>query len=178
MSALVDYEIENWARGGAVQPFDPAMINPASMNLRVGTTAKIEVRDRGIMDLDLGAYSRDMPYLVPPGGWILTDCLESIRLATDMEGSVVLRSSAARRGWDHAFAGFVDPGYGMGTPNGSKLTLEFVNCLKYQYLPIYPGIQLVQLRLNLLKTTPRRPYHLTGRYNDATQVEGCKDPTL
>ena len=74
MSALVDYEIARWAQGGAVTPFDPALVNPASLNLRVGTTAKIEVRDRGFMDLDLGAYSQDMPYLVPPGGWILRGC--------------------------------------------------------------------------------------------------------
>lgn len=177
MSSLVDFEIERWARGGAVTPFDPALVNPASLNLRVGTTAKVETPN-GIVALDLSPYSQQLPYLVPPGGWILTDCMESIRLASDMEGTVVLRSSAARRGWDHAMAGFVDPGYGMGTPNGSKLTLEFVNCLRHQYLPIYPGIQLVQLRINMLQTTPRRPYHLTGRYNNATQVEGCKDPTL
>ena len=172
MSALVDYEIARWAQGGAVVPFDPELVNPASLNLRVGTTAKIEVRDRGFMDLDLGAYSRDTPYLVPPGGWILTDVQEMITLAPDMEGTVVLRSSAARRGWDHAMAGFVDPGY------RGRLTLEFVNCLKYQFLPIYPGIQLVQLRINMLQTSPHRHYGKTGRYMDATQVEGCKDPTL
>jgi dCTP deaminase len=177
MTALVDYEIERWALGGALRPFDPTLVNPASINLRVGATAKIESMS-GFIDVDLGAYTRDMPYLVPPGGWILTDCLESIRLASDMEGTVVLRSSAARRGWDHAMAGFVDPGYGMGTANGSKLTLEFVNCLKFQHLPIYPGIQLVQLRINMLQRMPRKPYHLTGRYNDAQEVEGCKDPTL
>lgn len=178
MSTLVDFEIERWAQGGAVYPFDPSLVNPASLNLRVGITAKIEYRYEGFQDIALGAYSEQNPYLVPPGGWILTDCLESIRIPSDMEGTVVLRSSAARRGWDHAMAGFVDPGYGMGTPNGSKLTLEFVNCLKYQHLPIYPGIQLVQLRLNMLKRSPRMPYHLTGRYNNAQQVEGCKDPTL
>ena len=171
MSALVDYEIDRWAQGGAVTPFDPALVNPASLNLRVGTTAKIETQ-KGIMDLDLGAYSQQMPYLVPPGGWILTDVMELITLATDMEGTVVLRSSAARRGWDHAMAGFVAPGY------RGRLTLEFVNCLRYQFLPIYPGIQLVQLRLNMLRQLPRRHYGQTGRYNNATQVEGCKDPTL
>lgn len=171
MSALVDYEIERWAQGGAVRPFDPALVNPASLNLRVGNTAKIE-NPNGIENLDLGAYSRDMPFLVPPGGWILTDCMESIRLSGDMEGTVVLRSSAARRGWDHAMAGFVDPGY------AGRLTLEFVNCLRHHALPIYPGIQLVQLRISMLQTTPRRHYGLTGRYNNATAVEGCKDPTL
>ena len=177
MSTLVDWEIAEWAEAGGVTPFEPELINPASINLRVGTTAKIESIS-GIIDPDLGAYSKFMPYIVPGGSWILCDVMEAISIPPNMEGTVVLRSSAARRGWDHAMAGFVDPGYGMGTPNGSKLTLEFVNCLKYQFLPIYPGIQLVQLRINMLQTIPRRPYHLTGRYNDAQQVEGCKDPTL
>ena len=172
MSSLVDFELRRWAEGGAVRPYDPALVNPASINLRIGTTAKVET-ERGIMDLDLGAYDREIPFLVPPGGWILTDVMETIKLASDLEGLVVLRSSAARRGWDHAMAGFVDPGYGPG-----KLTLEFVNCLRFHALPIYPGQQLVQLRVSMLQVLPERDYSQTGRYQRATRVEGNKDPSL
>ena len=136
MSTLVDWEIAEWAEAGGVTPFEPELINPASINLRVGTTAKIESIS-GIIDPDLGAYSKFMPYIVPGGSWILCDVMEAISIPPNMEGTVVLRSSAARRGWDHAMAGFVDPGYGFGKP--SKLTLEFVNCLRHHALPIYPG---------------------------------------
>ena len=116
MSTLVDWEIAEWAEAGGVTPFDPELINPASINLRVGTTAKIESMS-GIIDLDLGAYSRRMPYIVPGGCWILCDVMEAISIPPTMEGTVVLRSSAARRGWDHAMAGFVDPGYGYKNPS-------------------------------------------------------------
>jgi deoxycytidine triphosphate deaminase len=177
MSTLVDWQIREWAQLGHMTPFDPAQVNPASVNLRIGTTAKIET-ESGIYPLELGCYSQGTPYLVPPGGWILTDVMEAISIPPYMEGTVVLRSSAARRGWDHAMAGFIDPGYGYGKGKASKLTLEFVNCLRHHSLPIYPGQALVQLRLNRLQVEPMEHYGTTGRYNGAACVEGCKDPSL
>lgn len=177
MSSLIDRQIRSWAKMGGLKPFDPELVNPASINLRVGPTAKIETPN-GIEDLDLSRYSDSFPYWVPPQGWILTDVMERIRIDPDMEALVVLRSSAARRGWDHALAGYVDPGYGYNTPDGSVLTLEFVNCLRYHHLPIYPGLQLVQLRISMLQTVPTQHYGHTGRYNGAQKVEGCKDLNL
>ena len=177
MSTLVDWQLREWAQLGHMTPFDPAQVNPASVNLRIGTTAKIETPS-GIHSLDLKPFSETTPFLVEPGGWILTDVMEAISIPPYMEGTVVLRSSAARRGWDHAMAGFIDPGYGYGKGKASKLTLEFVNCLRHHSLPIYPGQALVQLRLNRLKVEPMEHYGITGRYNGATCVEGCKDPSL
>ena len=50
MSSLIDRQITSWAQHGGLEPFDPALVNPASINLRVGPTAKIETRN-GIEDL-------------------------------------------------------------------------------------------------------------------------------
>ena len=171
MSTLVDHEIASWAHKGGVQPFDLEMVNPATINLRVGNSAKIE-GPWGLIDVDLGKYSERLPYVVPPRGWILTSTLEWVAIPTDMAGEVMLRSSAARRGWDHHKAGFIDPGW-----NGI-LTLEFVNCLGMTGLPIYPGLELVQMKLEMLQSTPSKNYRETGRYHGATTVEQCKDDRL
>ena len=171
MSSLIDRELHAWASSGGVTPFDPGLINPASINLRVGNRAVVETR-HGMEEISLTRYCEAVPLWVEPGGWILTDTIELIEIPSDMEALVVLRSSAARRGWDHAMAGFVDPAY------RGRLTLEFVNCLRHSELPLYPGLELVQLRLAMLQREPSRGYDQTGRYHNAMGVEMCKDPRL
>jgi dCTP deaminase len=171
MSTLVDHEIQAWAYKGGIRPFEPLLVNPVSINLRIGHSAKIETPS-GLVNLDLSSYSENLPYLVPPGSWLLASTMEMVTIPGDMCGMVVLRSSAARRGWDHAQAGFVDAGW------QGVLTLEFVNCLKYSFLPIYPGQQLVQLKLEQLREAPAKNYSMTGRYHGASTVEACKDSTL
>lgn len=169
---LTDLEIAALAKAlGAIEPYTGERQNPASYNLGIGKCAKIET-PQGIEDLDLARYSERNPFYLAPGGWILTDVEEFIRIPPDVEAQVILRSSAARRGWDHALAGFVDPGY------EGRLTLEFVNCLRFHHLPIYPGLELVQLKLSLLASAPGKTYAATGRYQGADRVEGCKDPRL
>ena len=42
MSTLVDHEIASWAHKGGVQPFDLEMVNPATINLRVGNSSESE----------------------------------------------------------------------------------------------------------------------------------------
>ena len=174
---LLDHQIVRFGFGGGITPFNLDQVNPASYNLTIGNTAKIETRD-GFQHLDLSRYSMANPYNLGPGGFILTDVNELIAIPPDMEAQVVLRSSAARRGWDHCLAGYVDPGYGFGRDNASRLTLEFKNCLRYGFLPIFPGLQLVQLRLFKLDDEPLEHYGKTGRYGGAQTVEGCKDTRL
>lgn len=168
---LLDRDLRSFGRCGRIRPFRDELVNPASYNLRIGTTAKIETA-QGIEDLDLASYSRESPYWLEPGGWILTDVIEWVDIPPDHEACVVLRSSAARMGWDHALAGYIDPGY------SGRLTLEFVNCLKHHCLPLYSGAQLVQIRITSLGQKPCSSYEVTGRYSNAVRVESCKDPEL
>ena len=93
-------------------------------------------------------------------------------MSFDLQGQVCLRSSAARAGWDHSFAGYVDPGY------EGRLTLELRNVRSNIALPIYPGLQLVQLRIERLAAIPERLYGQTGRYQGATAVQPCLDETV
>ena len=169
MSTLVDWQIRRLAQQNkAIEPYREEQLNPASYNLTIGTKGIIEVPGgREEVDLTRG-------YSLAPGGWILVDVQEYIKVPCNMEAQVILRSSAARRGWDHALAGYVDPSY------EGRLTLEFVNCLQYEHLVIEEGMQMVQLKFSSLHhgEVPERGYDKTGRYFRATEVEACKDPTL
>lgn len=179
MSTLVDWQIRRLAlENNAIGPFHEDQLNPASYNLTIGRKGFIEAPIIGPKRTESGLTPVDLTkgFVVPPGGWILTDVQELIAIPSNVEAQVILRSSAARRGWDHALAGFVDPGYGLDNP--SRLTLEFVNCLTHHNLVIQTGMEMVQLKFSALQELPERGYDQTGRYHGATEVEGCKDQTL
>lgn len=164
MSTLVDWQIRKLAgHNQGIRPYNEEQLNPASYNLRIGPTGQTETGHK--VDLVKG-------FTVAPGGWILTDVMEIVRIPPNHEAQVILRSSAARRGWDHAQAGFVDPGY------RGVLTLEFVNCLTFRPLFIQTGMEMVQLKFSQLNAIPEKDYSSTGRYYGACEVEGCKDKTL
>lgn len=167
MATLVDWQIRRLCDlNKAITPFYEEQLNPASYNLSIGTRGIVE-NATGFEDVDLIEG-----YEVPPGGWILVDVKEWIRIPPDHEAQVILRSSAARKGWDHALAGYIDPGY------RGRLTLEFTNCLRFHSLNIESGQQLVQIKLNRLLNTPQRDYSSTGRYCNADKVEGNKDDRI
>lgn len=175
MSTLVDWRIRQLAdHSRAIEPFREEQLNPASYNLTIGTKGFIESPAIGPFRTEGGLTPVDLTngLVLPPGGWILTDVEEFIRIPPNMEAQVILRSSAARKGWDHALAGYVDPSY------QGRLTLEFVNCLKHHSLVIQTGMQMVQLKISRLDEVPQFGYDQTGRYHGATSVEACKDSTL
>ena len=172
MSTLVDHQIKHWAHFGGITPFDMDLINPASINLRIGTAVQVEAESGRLQEIDLRDFTAAHPFWVQPGEWLLTHTAELITLPPNMEAEVCLRSSAARAGWDHCLAGYVDPGW------SGKLTLEFQNVRRYKQLPLYPGQQLCQLRLRYLSTDPVTHYGQTGRYQGDQSVNACQDPTI
>jgi dCTP deaminase len=192
MATLPDFMLRAWGEGGGVVPYNPERVNPASLNLEIGPTVLIEggaasdLRDAGVggaftagsFDWETGLHRLDMRELpsgylkVPPGGWVLAEVAERVTIPPTMEGVICLRSSAARIGWDHCLAGYVDPGY------SGRLTLELVNCRRDRALPLAPGMLLVQLRLSLLAGTPEQHYGSTGRYQGDEVVRGCADRSL
>lgn len=173
MTTLVDAQIKQWAKAGGLNPCDFSLVNPASVNLRVGPLIKIETPDSdNLIEVDISECHAGNPFLVDPGEWILGHSLEVVTLEADQEAEVCLRSSAARAGWQHALAGYVDPSW------SGQITLEFQNVRRYQTLPIYPGAQLCQLRVSRLNRAPDRGYAETGRYQGDMGVQGNKDRTL
>lgn len=152
-----------------VEPFDPSLINPASLDIRVGFTAKLRVRD-GYKDIDFayGTVTKERPFLMQPGDRLLVASLETINLPNFLCAQFRLKSSRGREWYEHMEAGFCDPGW-----HGSKLTMEIIN-MDCEPLPIYPGLKMGQLIFSLTLGIPDNDYSVTGRYNGDRQVEASK----
>lgn len=172
MSTLVDSQLRAWMSDGGLNPADLGLVNPASVNLRIGTTVVIESPGGGTYEVDISGLHIGNPFLVDPGEWILTHTKEIVTLTDKLEAEVCLRSSAARAGWQHALAGYIDPGW------SGRITLEFQNVRRFQVLPIYPGLELCQLRVRALDLAPSSDYSATGRYQGDMGVQGNKDRSL
>jgi dCTP deaminase len=150
-----------------VDPYDPDLINPASLDLRLGDHLLIESCEHGFVRYDLSAHSQADPYELKPGQFVLAPSVETINLPPYLVGEVRLKSSMARRGLEHLNAGYCDPGW-----NGSKLTMELKNMLQLRCVPLWPGMRIVQIKLTKLAIMPSVGYAETGRYNgdQAAQV--------
>jgi len=146
---LADYQIYEWAENN-VEPFDPACINPASMDLKLGPE---------VIDLELDRRFPIAELTIRPGDAYLATTVEYIKMSTHCAGVLYLKSSLARQGLDHALAGFVDPGF------EGQLTMELHS---HRPITLYPHQRIVQLVLHQCHQ-PDHPYD--GRY------QGQKGPT-
>jgi dCTP deaminase len=159
-----------------VAPFDPSLINPASIDIRVGDTAKLrtcrKVYDGGqtcsYEDVDLSIFSESRPYWLQPGDRVLVGSLETFNLPDFVCAQFLLKSSRGREWYEHMEAGFCDPGW-----HGSKLTMEIIN-MDSDQLPLYPGLRMGQLIFSLTLGFPDKNYSVTGRYNGDLQVMESK----
>lgn len=158
MSILVDWEIKALCNQGLLEPFDPHLINPASVDVRIGRTAKLETPD-GWIDCDLAEYSKDKPLLIAPKEFLLVATLETFKMPDNVSGEFRLKSSRAREGWNNCLAVWLDPKF-----TGSKLTLELINECRFSFLPLYPELRIGQIILHSCNR-PYKNYLDTGRYN-------------
>lgn len=158
---LVDYQIDELCRNaGLVDPYDSNLVNPASLDLRVGSfLGYLEEGEWHSVNIE------DMPYVVSPGMALLVGSLETINLPEDVAAQFQLKSSRARELWGHTMSGWCDPGW-----HGSKLTIELHN-LSPEPLEIYTGLKIGQLVFHKLENPPKRSYAVTGRYNGDPQFQ-------
>jgi dCTP deaminase len=168
MSTLVDHQIRDLCRkSGLVEPFDTDLINPASIDVRLGSTIKVEGRMCGPSAQRGRWHEVDITngFTMFPGNFILAHTEETVRIPNWVECQFQLKSSRAREGLEHLLAGFVDPGF-IG-----QVTLELLNVNQRHAIDLRPGIKIGQLRFNSLESIPLRSYAVTGRYmNDRGAV--------
>ena len=123
MAVLCDWEIKARCNGGMVENFDPDLVNPASLDLRLGNGIMIEsIYSPELIRVDISDTTEDNPFMVQPGDFLLAETLEIFNLPNDISAQFVLKSSRARAGFNHMLAGWCDPGW-----HGSTLTLELKN---------------------------------------------------
>ncbi len=153
---------------GAIEHSKAELINPASINLRLGNTFAIPAKM--IDGVTLGerlpygrrAIGDSEKYPLKPGEFILGTTKEYLYIPDNVAAFVQGRSSIGRIGLTVQNAGFIDPGF------HGAITLELVNeSPSVIYLvPGYPIAQLVFFDCYKVK----HPYQ--GKYNgqeDATE---------
>lgn len=164
---LVDYQIQSLCEQGLLDPYDPEMINPASIDVRIGDTAIIET-ENGWREHELTQYTKEKPLWVEPKEFLLVATLETFNLPNTVCGEFKLKSSRAREGWNNCLAVWIDPNFFQ-----SKLTLELINECRFHRLPLYPELKIGQIILHP-SNPPLKSYKVTGRYNFDRQVARSK----
>ena len=168
---LSDIEIHDLiANQAMVQHHDPELINPASLDLRLGNLIMLEsVESHQMIPLDISRYTVQHPYELVPGQFVLAQTIETFNMPEDVAGLFFLKSSRAREGYENLHAGYADPGW-----HGSTLTLELKNARQLQPLPIWPGLKIGQMVFFRMSQRPALSYAQVGHYNNDKLVCASK----
>ena len=153
-----------------ISPYLPELLNPCSYDVRLDDLLLIEsVQGPEVVELSIADCTKDDPYLLKPGQFVLASTMETFNLPTTTAAQFALKSSRAREGLSHALAGYCDAGW-----TGSRLTLELHNIRQLHPIPLYPGLKVGQLIFHTLDERPLNDYSITGRYNGDEKVMASK----
>lgn len=167
---LSDTEIHELCLAGGVPGHLPELINPASLDLRLGELIMIESAEGlDMRPLSLRGYTKEQPYELVPGQFVLAQTIEQFNMPEDIAGLFFLKSSRAREGYENLHAGYADPGW-----NGSALTLELKNARQLQPLPLWPGLKIGQMVFFRMSRKPVISYATVGHYNGDLVTTGSK----
>lgn len=170
MTILADHQIYALCVGGMVTPFDHELVNPASLDVRLGNTLLIEsVQGPELVSYPLDGHDEGNPYWLQPGQFVLAQTLETFHLPETVAAQFMLKSSRAREGLEHLMAGYCDPGW-----SGSVLTLELHNSRQLHPIPLMPGMRIGQMVFHQMSSLPERSYREVGRYNGDAAVMASK----
>jgi dCTP deaminase len=176
---LSDRDIRSEIQSGrvAVEPFDEAMIQPSSVDVRldkffrVFENHKYSVIDPSIEQAELTREviaEGDEAFILHPGEFVLASTYEVITLPDDIAGRLEGKSSLGRLGLlTHSTAGFIDPGF------SGHITLELSNVANLP-VKLYPGMKIGQLCLIKLSSPAEHPY---GSAIYASRYQGQRGPT-
>ena len=170
MSVLCDWEIKALCEAGMIEGYSDGLINPASLDVRLGSHLMIEVADtKDFVNVDISHRTEKSPYRLMPGEFCLAETEEIFNIPDSISAQFVLKSSRAREGYENLLAGWVDPGF-----SGSRLTLELVNARRHWDLPLYPGMKIGQIVFFKMSSIPLNSYSKVGRYNGDLKVSASK----
>ncbi len=166
-SVLSDGTIARLIEAGRmrIEPWDPAMVQPASVDLRLGDTFRvfhnhrtsaIDLREPPTNLTEQVKIADGEAFVIHPGEFCLGRTLEHVELPDDIVARIEGKSSVGRLGLIvHATAGFCDPGW-RGT-----LTLELNNLTRVP-IKLYSGLSIAQLSFMTLDAPALRPYGHAG----------------
>jgi dCTP deaminase len=166
-SVLSDGTIRELVEAGRIKirPWDPAMVQPASVDLRLGDSFRVFHNHRAsAIDLrnppdnltEEVVLPEGEPFVIHPGEFCLGRTLEWVQIPDDIVARIEGKSSLGRLGLIvHATAGFCDPGF-EGT-----LTLELNNLTRVP-IKLYPNLPIAQLSFMTLDRPAQAPYGSPG----------------
>jgi dCTP deaminase len=153
-------------------PFDEAMIQPSSIDVRLDRYFRVFANHR-YTHIDPSEQQDDLtvavepdgddPFILHPGEFVLGSTLEVISLGDDLASRLEGKSSLGRLGLlTHSTAGFIDPGF------TGHVTLELSNVANLP-IKLYPGMKIGQICVLQLSSPSEHPYGSSiygSRYQD------------
>ncbi|ARF79542.1 dCTP deaminase [Kitasatospora aureofaciens] len=160
-----------------IDPFDPAMIQPSSIDVRLDRFFRV-FENHKYPHIDPSEEQPDLTRLVEPDGdeafilhpgeFVLASTYEVITLPEDVASRLEGKSSLGRLGLlTHSTAGFIDPGF------SGHVTLELSNVATLP-IKLYPGMKIGQLCLFRLSSPSEHPY---GSERYGSRYQGQRGPT-
>lgn len=176
---LSDRDIKAEIDAGRVvlEPFDVAMVQPSSVDVRLDRLFRVFENHRyphidpSVEQPDLTRLVQpegDEPFILHPGEFALASTYEVVTLPDDVAGRLEGKSSLGRLGLlTHSTAGFIDPGF------SGHVTLELSNVATLP-IKLWPGMKIGQLCLFRLSSAAEHPY---GSALYGSRYQGQRGPT-
>jgi dCTP deaminase len=161
----------------AIDPYDPSMIQPSSIDVRIDRYFRVFHNSR-YTHIDVAREMDDLtelvepkgadPFLLHPGEFVLGSTLECVTLPDDIAARLEGKSSLGRLGLlTHSTAGFIDPGF------TGHVTLELSNVANLP-ITLYPGMKIGQICFFRLSSPAEKPY---GHGATGSRYQGQRGPT-
>nr|WP_208400449.1 dCTP deaminase [Amycolatopsis granulosa] len=160
-----------------IDPFDPAMLQPSSIDVRldrffrVFNNSQYTHIDPKLQQDELTSLVEkdgDDAFVLHPGEFVLASTFELVSLPDDLAGRLEGKSSLGRLGLlTHSTAGFIDPGF------TGHITLELSNVANLP-ITLWPGMKIGQLCLFRLTSPAENPY---GSPAVGSRYQGQRGPT-
>ncbi len=176
---LSDRDLRAEIEGGrlSVDPYDPAMVQPSSIDVRLDRYFRVFENHR-YPHIDPAEEQPDLtrlveppedePFILHPGEFVLGSTFEVVTLPDQLAARLEGKSSLGRLGLlTHSTAGFIDPGF-----NG-HVTLELSNVATLP-IKLWPGMKIGQLAVFRLSSPAEFPY---GSRQYGSRYQGQRGPT-
>jgi dCTP deaminase len=176
---LSDRDIRKEIESGRVslEPFDPSMIQPSSIDVRLDRFFRVFENHR-YPHIDPAEEQMDLtrmvepdgaePFILHPGEFVLGSTYEAVTLPDDVSARLEGKSSLGRLGLlTHSTAGFIDAGF------TGHVTLELSNVATLP-IKLWPGMKIGQLCFFRLSSPAETPY---GSAATGSRYQGQRGPT-
>lgn len=165
------------AKRVALEPYDPSMVQPSSVDVRMDRFFRV-FENHKYPHIDPAADQPDLtrlvepdedePFILHPGEFVLASTYEVVTLPDDVAARLEGKSSLGRLGLlTHSTAGFIDPGF------SGHVTLELSNVATLP-IKLWPGMKIGQLCFFRLSSPSEHPY---GSEKYGSRYQGQRGPT-